>query len=267
MDSKIQRAELTHKVQRKVINDLGPTLADFGHPAGLKRTTRSCSGDEASFQSLFSHSRNYLLPLSFYSSLTKVPSFIPQIKYTAVAMSFCFLKWGLIFVLESRNSCTSSACNRSIWDQGLFELLSLVSMRQQDWELRKMNSLFLTARLVTAHPDRSSQKPTNDFYYKRSNLTFSCLYETAEYLKTLAKLLQFNGWIFDNWDNFMIHLIRWSLKLQAMRSSRSQPTNSPWRYNDGSAASAMNFNVHKNPTVDRNWNIFSSIMYSYVASR
>lgn len=44
MDGKIQRAELTQRVQRKSINDLGHTLADFVHPTGLKRTTRSCSG-------------------------------------------------------------------------------------------------------------------------------------------------------------------------------------------------------------------------------
>lgn len=40
----------------------------------------------------------------------------------------------------------------------LFARLSLVSGRQQDGELRQVCSLYLTALLVTAHPDRNSQK-------------------------------------------------------------------------------------------------------------
>lgn len=172
MDGEIQRAALTQKVQRKSINDLGHTLADFSRPTDLKCTTRPCSGQQSLISKRFLSSRKNTFIYccrTFCPSLTKVASFITQIKYTSDSINVCFLKWGLIFVLDSRNSWTSSACirggNRSIWDQGLFELLSLVSVRQQDRELRKINSLFLTALLVTAHPDRSSQKPTDDFYY------------------------------------------------------------------------------------------------------
>lgn len=47
MNGEIQRGELTQKVQRKSINDLGHTWAGCSHPAGLKHTTRSCCGQQS----------------------------------------------------------------------------------------------------------------------------------------------------------------------------------------------------------------------------
>lgn len=173
MDGKIQRAELTQKVQRKSITDLGHTVADFRHPAGLKRITMPLRWMKPRSKCFLSSRKDIFIYCccSFCSSLTKVASFITQIKYTADSISFCFLNWGLIFVTDTRNSWTSSACikggNRSNWDQGLLELLSLVSVRQQDWELGNWKLTACFSQLCWWQPTQKEahKNPYDDYYF------------------------------------------------------------------------------------------------------
>lgn len=74
MDGKIQRAELTQKVQRKSITDLGHTVADFRHPAGLKRITMPLRWMKPRSKCFLSSRKDTFIYCccSFCSSLTKV---------------------------------------------------------------------------------------------------------------------------------------------------------------------------------------------------
>lgn len=143
----------------------------------------------------------FFVPLHFYNT-TKTCSWIYQL---------------LIFTTEdSRNSWTSSACNsggsRSIWDRGLFELLSLVSVGQQDWEPRKIYSLFLTPRLVYRPPRKKLTLNTEDFCFDQDvQLTKQC--------NIYVKL-------------FMILALQVKLKSSmVVMSLCSRSTTSPWWWN------------------------------------